>query len=309
MRLPLPGHARPLGAGRTLAAATPIGAGSPGGRGQCGGRRAARRCSQQPWAVALASRDRFGGSAVRPVLRGRARRAPTVVTAAHCLGREVLGVPWRQVRDLRVITGRTDLRRPAAGDRGPRRWVNPDYDSWTNAGDIAVLTLAERAPASAVDPDGRAGRPGVPRRAATARSTAGGTPRGRATMRHGCGRHASVCCRTRSARRPTRGARTARTGRLHAVRRGAPAAGGTPARETAEGRWWRRGGWSGWCPGGPAAVRRAARGLHARLVDAPGGIGSRSRSEGAKGSRRFLDMRVRAASPVVSGETARQHRP
>ncbi len=104
-----------------------------------------------PWTVALASRERFGairsGQFCGGVLVGRS----TVVTAAHCLSREVLGVEVREARDLRVIVGRDDLR-GNAGKEIPFRsmWVNPAFDSESNEGDVAVVTLAE--PVTGVSP-------------------------------------------------------------------------------------------------------------------------------------------------------------
>lgn len=75
----------------------------------------------------------------------------TVLTAAHCLGTDVLGAPPQQVRDLKVIAGRGDLL-SGGGKEIPVSgiWVNPQYDSYTNAGDFGVLTLAAPLPESSV---------------------------------------------------------------------------------------------------------------------------------------------------------------
>ncbi|GAB2977419.1 serine protease [Streptomyces pseudoechinosporeus] len=109
------------------------------------------KISKSPWAVALASRDRFGGTRAGQFCGGAVIGRSTVLTAAHCLGEEALGAPLGQIRDLKVIAGRGDLR----GDGGreiPVREirVNPAYDSKTNASDAAVLTLTEPLPASSV---------------------------------------------------------------------------------------------------------------------------------------------------------------
>ncbi|MFC7819360.1 MULTISPECIES: S1 family peptidase [unclassified Streptomyces] len=103
--------------------------------------------SESPWAVALSSRDRFGGTRAGQFCGGVAVGRTTVLTAAHCLAKEVLGSPPEQVRDLKVIAGRTDL----LSDEGreiPVRdvWVNPAHDDISNAGDFAVLTLSEALP-------------------------------------------------------------------------------------------------------------------------------------------------------------------
>ena len=107
--------------------------------------------SESPWTVALSSRDRFGGTRAGQFCGGVAVGPATVLTAAHCLGDEVLGAPPHRATDLKIIAGRTDL--PASGGeeiavRDAR--VNPGYDSATNSGDFAVLTLATPLPADAV---------------------------------------------------------------------------------------------------------------------------------------------------------------
>ncbi|MEW2613303.1 serine protease [Streptomyces sp. NPDC047880] len=101
--------------------------------------------SQSPWTVALSSRDRFGGTRAGQFCGGVAVGRTTVLTAAHCLDENVLGRPPERVRDLKVIVGRTDLLADRDGQEIDvrRTWVNPAYDGISNAGDFAVLTLAE----------------------------------------------------------------------------------------------------------------------------------------------------------------------
>ncbi|MFJ7336701.1 S1 family peptidase [Streptomyces sp. NPDC101116] len=101
--------------------------------------------SQSPWTVALSSRDRFGGTRAGQFCGGVAVGRTTVLTAAHCLDENVLGGPPERVQDLKVIAGRTDLLADHDGQEIDvrRTWVNPAYDGISNAGDFAVLTLAE----------------------------------------------------------------------------------------------------------------------------------------------------------------------
>jgi secreted trypsin-like serine protease len=107
--------------------------------------------SQAPWTVALSSRDRFGGTRAGQFCGGVAVGRTTVLTAAHCMGEDVLGAPPEQVRDFRVIAGRTDLLSEQGAEIAVREvWVNPGYDPQSNAGDFAVLTLAEPLKQSAV---------------------------------------------------------------------------------------------------------------------------------------------------------------
>ncbi|MEU9229223.1 serine protease [Streptomyces massasporeus] len=115
--------------------------------------------SQSPWTVALSSRDRFGGTRAGQFCGGVAVGRSTVLTAAHCLDEDVLGGPLERVRDLKVISGRTDLLSDGGGQEVivRRTWVNPAYDGVSNAGDFAVLTLAEALqgdPVIGMAPDG-----------------------------------------------------------------------------------------------------------------------------------------------------------
>jgi secreted trypsin-like serine protease len=104
--------------------------------------------AQQPWVVALSSRARFGTARSGQFCGGVVVGSHTVVTAAHCFGQEALGVTdWHQLTDLRVIEGRSDLT-GTSGEELPlsQVWVNPAFDQTTNAGDVAVITLAKDLP-------------------------------------------------------------------------------------------------------------------------------------------------------------------
>ncbi|MGW4542106.1 serine protease [Streptomyces chartreusis] len=107
--------------------------------------------SDSPWTVALSSRDRFGGTRAGQFCVGVAVGRTTVLTAAHCLSEGVLGSSPEQVRDFKVITGRSDLL-SGSGQEIPVRgaWVNPDYDEDSNSGDFAVVSLSQALPTSAV---------------------------------------------------------------------------------------------------------------------------------------------------------------
>lgn len=116
--------------------------------------------SQAPWTVALASRDRFGGTRAGQFCGAVAVGRTTVLTAAHCMAEEVLGAPPNRMRDLKVIAGRTDLLSSEGQEIAVRDVrVNPGYDVTTNSGDFAVLTLAEPLPWSSVVTMARPGDP------------------------------------------------------------------------------------------------------------------------------------------------------
>ncbi|MER6028157.1 serine protease [Streptomyces sp. NPDC001851] len=116
--------------------------------------------TQAPWTVALSSRDRFGGTRAGQFCGGVAVARTTVLTAAHCMGEDVLGAPPGRVRDLKVIASRTDLLSDGGQEIAVRDVrINPGYDSETHAGDFAVLTLAKELPQSAVVAMASAGDP------------------------------------------------------------------------------------------------------------------------------------------------------
>ncbi|MGW1025875.1 S1 family serine peptidase [Streptomyces sp. NPDC002577] len=125
--------------------------------------------ADSPWVVALSSRDRFGGTRAGQFCGGVVVGRTTVLTAAHCMGEDVLGGPAGRVDDLKVIAGRSDLR-AKDGQEIPVRSVsiNPQHNSVTHAGDAAVLTLARPLPQSYVIPVARQGDPAyVPETRAT----------------------------------------------------------------------------------------------------------------------------------------------
>ncbi|MFF4094377.1 S1 family peptidase [Streptomyces sp. NPDC001834] len=111
-----------------------------------------------PWVVALSSRERFGQTRAGQFCAGVVVAPRKVLTAAHCLGRAALGVDVGRMRDFKVIAGRDGLR----GTDGREilvqaAWSNPRFDPSTNAGDLAVLTLADPVPAKDVIPMAESG--------------------------------------------------------------------------------------------------------------------------------------------------------
>ncbi|MBT2419619.1 serine protease [Streptomyces sp. ISL-22] len=142
------------------AAAIPLGSAAPAAAGSVVVGGFPVDVSDSPWTVALSSRDRFGGTRSGQFCVGVAVGRSTVLTAAHCLSKEVLGSAAERMTGLRVIAGRTDLLSSQGQEIGVRgTWVNPAYDAATNAGDFAVVTLAQPLPASSVIRMAAAGDP------------------------------------------------------------------------------------------------------------------------------------------------------
>ncbi|GGP98774.1 serine protease [Streptomyces roseolilacinus] len=149
-----------LGVLAAVAAVVPLAAPSPAAAdsGVVGGRTA--NAPDTPWVVALSSRDRFGRTRAGQFCGGVVIAPTKVATAAHCLREDVLGVRVEELRDLKVIAGRSDLGGSGGHEVAVKdMWINPAYDAGSNAGDAAVLTLAKALPRDYVIPVAPAGDP------------------------------------------------------------------------------------------------------------------------------------------------------
>ncbi|MFF1416357.1 S1 family peptidase [Streptomyces sp. NPDC058280] len=124
------------------------------------------RSADHPWVVALSSRDRFGGTRAGQFCGGVVVAPTKVLTAGHCMGRDILGVAPDDVGDLRVIAGRERLR-GSGGREVAVRSVQLDqaYVMGAGAPDLAVLTLSDPLPSAyairPADPGDPASAPGT----------------------------------------------------------------------------------------------------------------------------------------------------
>ncbi|MCK8675902.1 serine protease [Streptomyces lichenis] len=118
------------------------------------------RAEDSPWVVALSSRDRFGGTRAGQFCGGVVVAPTQVVTAAHCLGPSVLGTDSKELTDLSVIAGRTELRDSGGVEIAVTgTWISPSYDPATQAGDFAMVTLETALPRGYVIETAKAGDP------------------------------------------------------------------------------------------------------------------------------------------------------
>ncbi|MFB7665564.1 trypsin-like serine protease [Kitasatospora sp. NPDC056138] len=111
---------------------------------------AAVSTAAHPWMVALSSRREYGNARSGQFCGGTLVAPTKVVTAAHCFYDESNG---RRVDrpGLRVIVGRDDLTRRDGREVEVREVrIHPNYAYAANMQDVAVLTLAEPQPATAV---------------------------------------------------------------------------------------------------------------------------------------------------------------
>lgn len=118
------------------------------------------RTADHPWVVAVGSKKLFGSARSGQFCGGAVVSARTVVTAAHCFDRQILGADPKRVQDFQVIAGRDDLRGKQGSEVAVSDfWVNPRYDRRTNVGDLAVLQLAKPLPKASAVPLAGAGDP------------------------------------------------------------------------------------------------------------------------------------------------------
>lgn len=257
--------------------------------------------AHSPWAVALASHERFGAQRSGQFCGGVLVGHSTVVTAAHCLSKEVLGVPWRQVRDLRIVVGRDNLSAGGGQELKPAKiWVNPHYNSWTNDGDMAVLTLDKPLPNQPLPIAGRDDSAYRPGNAATVYGW-GDTTGGGSYASHLRAAHVNVL-RDAVCARAYPGSADGKYRAQSMLCAGSRPVAGTPVR----GQW--RAAGRARPAGGPGVVGDRlrsggqSRGLYARLGAAPGRGRPRGRLSGVGSCQPWMRARVRAASPVVSGK-------